>query len=58
MNRTITQTRELTITSIQPTAAINVATFAVPVTYHRADPLHDDTQKAPVQELAMEPNGQ
>jgi hypothetical protein len=32
-----------------------VATFAVPLTYHKAGPIHDDTQKAPVQVLSMEP---
>jgi hypothetical protein len=55
VNRTTTQTRELLVTSIQPTAAVNVATFSIPVTYHKAGPIHDDTQKAPVQVLSMEP---
>jgi hypothetical protein len=55
MNRTVTQTSELLVTSIQPKATINVATFAVPLTYHKAGPIHDDTQKAPVQVLSMEP---
>jgi hypothetical protein len=55
MNRTVTQTRELLVTSIQPTATVGVATFAIPVTYHKAGPIHDDTQKAPVQVLSMEP---
>jgi len=58
VNRTTTQTRELLVTSIQPTAAVNVATFAIPVTYHKAGPIHDDTQKAPVQVLSMEPSGE
>jgi hypothetical protein len=58
VNRTTTQTRELLVTSIQPTAAVNVATFSVPVTYHKAGPIHDDTQKAPVQVLSMEPAGE
>jgi hypothetical protein len=58
VNRTVTQTQELLVTSIQPRAAINVATFAVPVTYHKAGPVHDDTQKAPVQVLSMEPSGE
>jgi len=57
MNRTVTQTQELVVTSIQPTAAVNVATFVVPVTYHKAGPVHDDTEKAPVQVLSMEPSG-
>jgi hypothetical protein len=55
MNRTVTQTSELVVTSIQPTAKVNVATFVVPLTYHKAGPIHDDTQKAPVQVLSMEP---
>jgi hypothetical protein len=55
MNRTVTQTRELLVTSIQPTATIGAATFTIPLTYHKAGPIHDDTQKAPVQVLSMEP---
>ncbi len=58
VNRTVTQTRELLVTSIQPRASISVATFIVPVTYHKAGPIHDDTQKAPVQVLSMEPSGE
>ena len=49
------QTRELVVTSIQPTATVGLATFSIPVTYHKAGPIHDDTQKAPVQVLSMEP---
>jgi len=55
MNRTVTQTRELLVTSIQPTASVGAATFVVPVTYHKAGPVQDDTQKQPVQVLSMEP---
>jgi len=55
MNRTVTQTRELLVTSIQPKATVGLATFSIPVTYHKAGPIHDDTQKAPVQVLSMEP---
>lgn len=55
MNRTVTQTRELLVTSIQPTATVGAATFVVPVTYHKAGPVQDDTQKSPVQVLSMEP---
>src|SRR3954470_3075105 len=58
MNRTTTQTRELLVTSIQPAATVNVATFSIPVTYHKAGPVHDDTQRAPVQVLSMEPSGE
>jgi hypothetical protein len=55
VNRTVTQTRELLVTSIQPVAQIGLATFTVPVTFHKAGPVHDDTQKAPMQVLSMEP---
>jgi len=55
VNRTVTQTRELLVTSIQPLAKLNVATFTIPVTYQKAGPIHDDTQKSPVQVLSMEP---
>jgi hypothetical protein len=58
MNRTVTQTRELLVTSIQPKATVGLATFSIPVTYHKAGPIHDDTQKAPVQVLSMEPDKQ
>lgn len=58
VNRTVTQTRELLVTSIQPAATVGVATFVVPLTYHKAGPVHDDTQKAPVQVLSMEPSGE
>ena len=58
VNRTVTQTKELTVTSIQPTATVNAATFVVPLTFHKAGPVHDDTQKAPIQVLSMEPSGE
>lgn len=58
VNRTVTQTRELLVTSIQPTATVGAATFVVPVTYHKAGPVQDDTQKQPVQVLSMEPEKQ
>jgi hypothetical protein len=56
VNRTVTQTRELLVTSIQPLAQLGLATFTVPVTFHKADPIHDDTEKTPVQVLSMEPS--
>ncbi len=56
VNRTVTQTRELLVTSIQPVAQIGLATFTVPLTFHKAGPVHDDTQKAPMQVLSMEPS--
>jgi hypothetical protein len=58
VSRTVTQTRELLVTSIQPVAQIGLATFTVPVTFHKAGPVHDDTQKAPMQVLSMEPSGE
>ena len=58
VNRTVTQTRELLVTAVQPTATIGLATFTVPLTFHKAGPVHDDTQKAPVQTLTLEPSGQ
>lgn len=58
VNRTVTQTRELLVTAVQPTAVIGLATFTVPLNFHKAGPVHDDTQKAPVQTLTLEPSGQ
>jgi hypothetical protein len=58
VSRTVTQTSELVVTSIQPTATVGLATFTIPVTYHKAGPIHDDTEKAPVQVLSMEPSGE
>lgn len=55
VNRTVTQTSELLVTSIQPKAVVTAASFAVPVTYHKASPIHDDTQRSPMQVLSMEP---
>lgn len=57
VSRTVTQTRELVVTSIQPTATVGLATFTIPVTYHKAGPIHDDTEKSPIQVLSMEPSG-
>ncbi|HXA18766.1 MAG TPA: hypothetical protein VN380_17355 [Thermoanaerobaculia bacterium] len=56
VNRTVSQTRELLVTSIQPVAQIGLATFTVPLTFHKAGPVHDDTEKAPMQVLSMEPS--
>jgi hypothetical protein len=54
----VTQTNELVVTSIQPSAKVSLATFIVPLTYHKAGPVQDDTQKSPMQTLSMEPSGQ
>jgi hypothetical protein len=56
MNRSLTQTRELTVTSIEPKATLPADTFVVPATYHKPDPLRDDTQKAPLQILSLQPS--
>ncbi len=55
LKQTRTQTRDLTITSIQATTAVAAALFQIPAGYHKADPLRDDTQKEPVHVLSLEP---
>jgi hypothetical protein len=57
VNRTVTQTREMLVTSIQAAPQIASAQFQVPPSFHKADPVLDDTQKAPMQVLSMEPAG-
>src|SRR5438445_1192090 len=53
---TRTQIRELTITSIEAKAAVPPDLFVVPATFHRPDPLRDDSQKAPLQILSFTPS--
>jgi len=55
---THTQTRDLTITSIQATPEAAAALFQIPAGFHKASPLRDDSQKAPVHILSMEPEKQ
>jgi len=55
MNRSLTQTRELTLTTIQPTAIVPSDLFLVPASFKKPDPLRDDTQKAPLQILSLKP---
>ena len=55
MNRSLTQTRELTVTSIESKATIPAEMFIVPASYRKPDPLRDDTQKAPMQILTLQP---
>lgn len=55
LNRTVNQTRELTVTRIEPKASVPADLFTVPATYHKPDPLRDDTQKAPMQILSLQP---
>jgi hypothetical protein len=55
INRSVTQTRELTVTSIEPKASVPSDLFVVPATYRKPDPLRDDTQKAPMQILNLQP---
>jgi hypothetical protein len=50
-----TQTRDLTITAIESKPEVSAAIFQVPMGFRKADPLRDDTQKAPVHVLEMEP---
>jgi hypothetical protein len=58
LKQTRTQTRDLTITAIQSTTEVAAALFQIPPGFHKADPLRDDTQKAPVHVLSMEPEKQ
>ena len=55
VSHSVTITRELALTSVSPVAKVADATFTVPPGVRRADPLKDDTQKAPVQMLTMQP---
>ena len=55
VSRTITTTREITVTSIQPKASVPMALFMVPVGFHKADTAKDDTVKTPLHVLSMEP---
>jgi hypothetical protein len=50
-----TQTRDLTITAIESKPDVSAALFQIPAGFHKADPLRDDTQKAPVHVLSLEP---
>ncbi len=54
---TRTQTKELTITSIQPKASVPDSLFLVPASYHKPDPMVDDSDKAPMQVLSFQPSG-
>jgi hypothetical protein len=58
VNRMVTITRELGVTTVEPVAKVAEGTFAVPLGFRRADPLRDDTQKQPIQTLSMQPPGQ
>ncbi|HEV2719274.1 MAG TPA: hypothetical protein VG323_04580 [Thermoanaerobaculia bacterium] len=58
LKATHTQTRDLTITSIQATPEVAAALFQIPAGFHKATPLRDDTQKTPVHVLSMEPASQ
>jgi hypothetical protein len=57
LRRSITQTRELTLTSVEPKASVPSDLFTVPANFHKPDPLRDDTQKAPLQILTLQPSG-
>lgn len=58
VSRMVTVTRDLEVSSVKQVAQVAANTFDVPAGFHRADPLKDDTQKAPIQTLSMEPSGQ
>lgn len=58
LKQTRTQTRDLTITAIQAKADVSNALFSVPAGFRKADPLRDDSQKAPLHVLNMEPAAQ
>jgi len=58
VSRTSNVTREFLITSINPVARAASSAFIVPLGYHRAEAVKDDTQKQPFQTLNMEPSGQ
>jgi hypothetical protein len=58
MKQRHTQTRDLTITAIESKPDVAAALFQIPAGFRKADPLRDDTQKAPVHVLSMEPSGQ
>jgi len=58
VSRTITTTRETTVTSVQPKASVPMALFMVPVGFHKADTTKDDTNKTPLHVLSMEPAAQ
>jgi hypothetical protein len=57
LNRSLTQTRELVVTTIAPMANVPANLFVVPAAYRKPDPLRDDTQKAPLQILSLQPSG-
>lgn len=57
VSRTRTVTREFTITSIEPKATVPASTFIVPASFHKADPLHDDSQTPP-RNLSLVPSGE
>jgi len=44
--------------TVEPVTKAADAMFVVPPGFHRADPVRDDTQKAPIQTLSMQPSGQ
>ena len=55
MSRTITTTREITVTSISSRPNVPTAVFLVPVGFKKADTSKDDTQKTPLHMLSLEP---
>src|SRR4029078_10820737 len=43
-----TQTKDMTITAIESKPEVAATLFQIPTGFRKADPLRDDTQKAPV----------
>ena len=56
MRRSVTQTRELTLTSVEPKATVPADLFTVPASFHKPDPLNDDSRRAPLQILTLQPS--
>ncbi|HKO58629.1 MAG TPA: hypothetical protein VJ276_22370, partial [Thermoanaerobaculia bacterium] len=57
LNASRTSRREMTITQIRDVPA-DGSMFAVPVTFHKADPLQNESAKTQVQILSLEPRAQ
>jgi hypothetical protein len=55
LSRSLTTTREMVITAIEPKATVSPELFLVPASYRKPEPLRDDTQKAPLQILSLQP---
>ena len=52
--QTHTQTHDLTITAIEAKPDLAATMFQIPAGFHKADPVRDDTAKAPMHVLSMD----